>query len=114
MLLARVVVTTLMTKTILILHLTLHLRCLTSLTLSLPQPSIYLSLLAVLHHLLLSFLPTASWTTQLPNHLALRTPLWRRQSFQQTLTLLACGDHLATDVVLRVLKIMILNYSLCY
>ena len=37
-----------------------------------------------------------------------------RQSFQQTLTLLACGDHLAPDVVLRVLKIIILNYSLCY
>ena len=39
---------------------------------------------------------------------------WRRQSFHQTLTLLACGDHLAPDVVLCVLKIMILNYSLCY
>ena len=74
----------------------------------------HLTLLPVLHHLLPPFLPTASWTTQLPSHLALRTPLWRRQPFQQTLTLLACGDHLALDVVLRVLKIMILNYSLCY
>ena len=77
-------------------------------------PSISLTLLPVLHHLLPPFLPTASWRTQLPSHLALRTPLWRRHSFQQTLTLLACGDHLALDVVLRVLKIMILNYSLCY
>ena len=65
MLLARIVVTTRMTKTILIPHLTLHLRCLTSLMLSLFQPSIYLTPLTVLRHLLLPFLPTASWTTQL-------------------------------------------------
>ena len=113
-LLASVAAMTQMTKTILIPHLTPHPRCLTSLMLSLLQPSIYLTLLPVLHHLLPPFLSTASWTTQLPGHLALRTALWRRQSFQQTLTLLACGDHLALDVVLRVLKIMILNYSLCY
>ena len=91
-----------------------HPRFLISLMLSLLQPSISLTLLPVLHHLLPPFLPTASWRTQLPSHLALRTPLWRRHLFQQTLTLLACGDHLALDVVLRVLKIMILNYSLCY
>ena len=113
-LLVRVADTTRMTKTILIPHFTPHPRCLISLMLSLLQPSIYLTLLAVLHHLLLPFLPTISWTTQLPSHLALRTPLWRRWSFQQTLTLLACGDHLAPDVVLRVLKIVILNYSLGY
>ena len=114
MLLASVADMTRMTKTFLIPQLTHHPRCLTSLMLSLLQPSIYLTLLPVLHHLLPPFLPTALRTTQLPSHLALRTPLWRRQSFQQTLTLLACGDHLALDVVLRVLKIMILNYSLCY
>ncbi|CAH3139136.1 unnamed protein product [Porites lobata] len=59
-----------------------HPRCLTSLMLSLLQPSICLTFLAVLHHLLLPFLSTASWTTKLPSHLALRTLLWRRQSFQ--------------------------------
>ena len=114
MLLARVADTTRMTKMILIPHLTPHPRCLTSLMLSLLQPSIYLTLLPELHHLLPPSLSTASWTTQLPSHLALSTAPWRRQSFQQTPTLLACGDHLALDVVLRVLKIMILNYSLCY
>ena len=41
--------------------------------LSLLQPSIYLTLLAVLHHPLLPFLPTALWKTQLPSHLAWRT-----------------------------------------
>ena len=72
--------------------------------LSLFQPSIYLTLLAVLHHL-----PTAFPADRIMDDTA-----WRRQSFHQTLTLLACRDHLAPDVVLCVLKIMILNYSLCY
>ena len=106
MLLASVSGRTRMTKTILIPHLTP--------TLAACLPACLPSIFPLLHHLFLPFLPTASWRTHLPSHLALRTPLWRRQSFQQTLTLLACGDHLALDVVLRVLKIMILNYSLSY